>query len=1110
MTLRLAIVAARLCVLAVAWLGLAAGVSAAEPSAARVLDRFDDLALWRAAASDGVNASIHAGRGPSGLALRLDFDFEGTAGYALAARPLAVDLPADYELAFDLRGDLPVNDFQVKLVDDSGENVWWYRRQNLAFPRKWQHVVIRKRQVEFAWGPAQQRVLKHVARIEFVVAAGAGGGAGSIYISGLTLRKRTPQPTSWGPPHVEASSALHGGAPANAIDLRQATAWRSDPSRGPEQWLTLDFGQQREFGGLVLRWAAGMRASRYDVQYSDDARAWRSVRTVEGGQGDLDALLLPDSDTRYVRLALHDGPAHAYALDEVEVRDLAFGATPNAFFEAVAREYPRGWFPRSFSGQQSYWTIVGIDGGSDTGLLSEDGALEVAKGGFSIEPFVRTGSRLVTWADVKARQSLAKGYLPIPSVTWDGGDWTLQVTALASGIRAQSRLIARYEVRNAGKRPLSLELDLAVRPSQVNPPAQFLNAPGGVAPIRDIAWNGTELTVNGTRTISAITRPGSVVGFPFDSGPIAAHLSRPSEGMPTGPVPMGNASTGGASRDGPSTKVAARTGAPAEDASTKGARIQVHDPFGYASAVLRYPIALAPGASTTLALAMPLSGDKDEAVVDASHAEAWLEGEARVATETWRDKLDAVKLRVPPSAQPIADTLRTALAHLLITRDGPILRPGTRAYARSWIRDGAMIGDALLRLGQASVVADYHRWYAGHQVGTGKIPCCVDARGADPVPENDSMGEFVFLVNDAFQYTGDRALLLEMWPHVQWALRYQERLRQLGRAPPRTPYNDPLYGLLPESISHEGYSAKPMHSYWDDFWALKGYDAGIRLAQAVGDAGQAEAWERQRDEFAHHINASLVASTAAHHIDYLPGAAELGDFDPTSSTIVFAPAGDLQAVPPRLVEPTFERYWREFVERRDGHRGWDDYTPYELRNVGAFVRLGWRDRALEALRFFMADRRPAAWNQWAEVVGRDPREVRFIGDMPHAWVASDFIRVALDLFAYDRARDHSIVLAAGVPWEWLGGKGVSLSGLYTPQGRLSYTLRRRGTRVLLHVDAGLGVPEGGIVFRWPGVQPPGRTRVNGKAATWHDGELRILELPANVVIDRGARMVKKR
>jgi len=43
------------------------------------------------------------------------------------------------------------------------------------------------------------------------------------------------------------------------------------------------------------------------------------------------SLYLPESETRFLRLILHDGPARAYGLAEIEVKDLAFGASPNAF-----------------------------------------------------------------------------------------------------------------------------------------------------------------------------------------------------------------------------------------------------------------------------------------------------------------------------------------------------------------------------------------------------------------------------------------------------------------------------------------------------------------------------------------------------------------------------------------------------------------------------------------------------------------------------------------------------------------------------------------------------------------------------------------------------------
>jgi hypothetical protein len=95
----------------------------------------------------------------------------------------------------------------------------------------------------------------------------------------------------------------------------------------------------------------------------------------------------------------------------------------------------------------------------------------------------------------------------------------------------------------------------------------------------------------------------------------------------------------------------------------------------------------------------------------------------------------------------------------LINRDGSALQPGSRAYERSWSRDGALTSEALLRLGHEDAVRDFLRWYTPYQLPNGKVPCCVDARGADPVLENDSHGEFIFLVSELFGYTHDRAML---------------------------------------------------------------------------------------------------------------------------------------------------------------------------------------------------------------------------------------------------------------------------------------------------------------------------------------------------------------
>ncbi|MCK7541927.1 MAG: hypothetical protein MZV63_69095 [Marinilabiliales bacterium] len=43
------------------------------------------------------------------------------------------------------------------------------------------------------------------------------------------------------------------------------------------------------------------------------------------------------------------------------------------------------------------------------------------------------------------------------------------------------------------------------------------------------------------------------------------------------------------------------------------------------------------------------------------------------------------------------------------------------------------------------------------------------------------------------------------------------------------------YGLVPESISHEGYSAKPMHSYWDNFFTMKGLKDAAEIQKILGE-----------------------------------------------------------------------------------------------------------------------------------------------------------------------------------------------------------------------------------------------------------------------------------
>ena len=70
----------------------------------------------------------------------------------------------------------------------------------------------------------------------------------------------------------------------------------------------------------------------------------------------------------------------------IEAQPIAFSATKNDFLKAIAARSPKGEFPRGFVGVQPYWTIVGVDGGTQQGLLGEDGAIEFTPGTFSVAP----------------------------------------------------------------------------------------------------------------------------------------------------------------------------------------------------------------------------------------------------------------------------------------------------------------------------------------------------------------------------------------------------------------------------------------------------------------------------------------------------------------------------------------------------------------------------------------------------------------------------------------------------------------------------------------------------------------------------------------------------
>src|SRR4051812_35812054 len=126
---------------------LVAGSVHAEPP--RLLDGFENTAGWQALHTDDVAASLRVDQGVDSNGLCLDFDFHGVSGSASIKRALPIAFPPNFALSLQVHGQMPPNTLQLKLIDASGDNVWWYQRQDFTPANAWEYIQARRRQVEF-------------------------------------------------------------------------------------------------------------------------------------------------------------------------------------------------------------------------------------------------------------------------------------------------------------------------------------------------------------------------------------------------------------------------------------------------------------------------------------------------------------------------------------------------------------------------------------------------------------------------------------------------------------------------------------------------------------------------------------------------------------------------------------------------------------------------------------------------------------------------------------------------------------------------------------------------------------------------------------------------
>ncbi len=675
--------------------------------------------------------------------------------------------------------------------------------------------------------------------------------------------------------------------------------------------------------------------------------------------------------------------------------DTTLFLTPVERLEILARKFPNALWPYWLQGKGCAWTVIGLEEAAAEAMVSWDGALGAKEWPFSVSIWFQEKNGKVYAPErlnpLELNWSLTEGFLPIPVLRF--GDSRLDIEQVyavsADMLKVYSEGIVKIDYRIFSHLEQASEgnLRLMIRPYLVQ---------GRAGELTKFQWYPDRQVLE----INDRFKIWCDAGTPRDflTLPINA-LSQPESGNDISHYLL---------IDGFAPEFSTEL-----------------DPFlKLNAAALSWEIKVVPGLNTFTFL-IPLGQDERTSGFTMTPQPI----DVKILAQQWRETLNEVKISLPD--RRVTEAYYASLAYILINADHFMPHPGPWAYDLFWYRDTAYMLEALLRNRKFDFARRTIHHLMSAQLPSGEFPPIFDVNYQQVGHrEWDSQGQALFTLAEYIRYTGETEWIEKYWPHIEKGVKFLDSLQILSPE-----------GILPPSWSAEDLGSQYWHHYWDDFWAIRGLQDAGWMAEQIGQPEKSAELQSKADLLRQRVISSIAHLIETYGISWIPNGPEdvNGSSMARGTTPALWPGGTFTAKDP-LIRKSFDYYWEKWVAPYGGaYLHQRNFWPYAFELATCYLLLDQPRRAKTILDWHMDHQTMPGVYAWGEQI--DSTSLTFYaGDIPHGWVAADYINFIQHLFCF--VRNDSVILGAGIPAEWLNsGKTISLQNMPTPVGTVNYFLK---------------------------------------------------------------------